>query len=264
MKRTLKFIAKEKRPCRSDEKFVAYVLGDMSPKMRADLEAHARTCPECRMRMTSFLSSGAVLDRMFTKAPRRSDVESAEKLLHAVLAQLPETRLYYDTARFSGFGSILTAATEKGICFLSFRSDAESEYVDQWSSADFSVTRSKQAMTDAMRQLQEYFKGSRTQFDLPLDLSFASEFTRKVLSETRKVGYGKVNTYLDIARRMKKPTAARAVGNALGRNPIPIIIPCHRIIASGGALGGFTGGLTVKRKLLAVEGIEIEGGDLFA
>lgn len=264
MKKTLKLISTQNRPCRSDEKFVSYVLGEMPSKGRADLEAHTRTCPECRTRMTSFLSSGAALDRMFTKSPRRRDVESAEKLLQAVLAQLPETRLYYDTAKFSGFGDILTAATEKGLCFLSFRDDAESTYVEQWSLADFAVTRSAKAMSEPMRQLKEYFKGRRTRFDVPLDLRFASDFTRRVLAETRKTGFGKLITYVEIARRMKQPSAARAVGNALGRNPIPIIIPCHRVVASGGMLGGFTGGLTVKRKLLAVEGIEIEGADLFA
>ena len=107
MKQSLKIVSGSKQPCRSDERFVSYVLGEMSSKGRADLEAHARTCPECRLRMTSFLSAGAALDRMFTKAPRRREVASAEKLLQAVLSQIPETTLYYDTIVIAGFGDIL-------------------------------------------------------------------------------------------------------------------------------------------------------------
>jgi methylated-DNA-[protein]-cysteine S-methyltransferase len=260
MKRSLTIKTK---PCRRDDTFVAYVMGELSRSGQVELERHARTCPECRLRLASFKSAGSTLDRMFSKSPRRSDLAPAEKLLQAVLSQLPEQTLYYFTRKFSGFGHVLTAATERGLCFVSFREDAEDEYVDQWAEADFAVARSELALKEPMRQLAEYFAGKRKNFDLPIDLRFASEFTRKVLAETGRVSYGQVRTYLDIARRLKRPQAARAVGNALGRNPVPIVIPCHRVVATGGKLGGFTGGLDVKRKLLAIEGIEIDGGDLF-
>ena len=260
MKRSITIKAKQ---CRRDDTFVAYVMGELSRSGQVELERHARTCPECRLRLASFKSAGATLDRMFSKRPRRSELAPAEKLLQAVLSQLPEQTLYYYGQDYAGFGHVLAAATDRGLCFVSFRKDAEGEYVDRWAEADFAVTRSELALKEPMRQLSEYFAGKRRSFNLPIDLRFASEFTRKVLAETARVGYGQVRTYLDIARSLKRPKSTRDVCNALGRNPVPIVIPCHRIVATGGKLGGFTGGLDVKRKLLAIEGIEIDGGDLF-
>lgn len=251
-------------PCRPDRLFVSYVLGEMPAGKRQELERHSRTCPECRLRLTSFRSAGSTLDRMFSRAPRRVDIASAEKLLAALLTQVPEQRLHYDVARFPQFGPIFAAATDRGLCFLSFRESAEAEYLERWSAADFTVVRSEEALKETMNQLGRYFSGSLRKFDLPLDLRFATDFTRDVLRETARIGFGQVRTYQDIARAIKKPSATRAVGNALGKNPVPVVIPCHRVVATGGGLGGFTGGLSFKRKLLRVEGIEIDGGDLFS
>jgi methylated-DNA-[protein]-cysteine S-methyltransferase len=256
--------ARHAGPCRPDELFVAYVLGEMPAGKRQELERHSRTCPECRVRLASFRSAGSTLDQMFTRAPRRVQMASAEKLLAALLAQFPEQRLFYDVARFPAFGTILAAATERGLCFISFREAAEADYVQRWTDADFTVVRSEEALRKPMEQLARYLAGKLRTFDLPLDLRFATDFTRSVLRATAEVEFGKVRTYQDIARAIRKPRATRAVGNALGRNPIPIVIPCHRVVASGGELGGFTGGLQYKRKLLRIEGIEVGGGDLFA
>lgn len=250
-------------PCRPDQLFVGYVLGEIPAGKRQELERHSRTCPECRLRLTSFRTAGSTLDRMFSRAPRRVDLASTEKLLAALLTQFPEQRLYYDVVRFPQFGSILAAATERGLCFISFRESAEGEYLERWTAADFTVVRSEPTLRQPMAQLGRYFAGKLSKFDLPLDLRFATGFTREVLQETARIGFGKVRTYQDIARAIGKPRATRAVGNALGKNPIPIVIPCHRVVATGGGLGGFTGGLNYKCKLLKIEGIEIGGGDLF-
>ena len=106
----------------------------------------------------------------------------------------------------------------------------------------------------------EYLEGKRRAFTLPVDLSLITRpFQRSVLMETSSIPYGQVKTYRDIARAIGKPGAARAVGNALGRNPIAIVIPCHRVISSGGGLGGFMrnaiGGEELKRRLLELEGV---------
>ena len=255
--------AKPRQSCHSDELFVGYVLGELPAARRKALEQHARVCPECRLRLTSFKDAGAALDGMFSRSPRRRDIDPAAKLLSAILTDMPEHRLYYAATEFERFGRILAAATDRGLCFISFRAAAEREYLDRWAEADFEVVRSEKALAGPFKQLRDYFRGELRKFDLPLDLRFATDFTRKVLDETRKIGYGKLLTYQDIASRIKKPQATRAVGNALGRNPIPIVIPCHRVIASGGGLGGFTGGVDLKRKLLRTEGIETAGGDLF-
>ena len=102
------------------------------------------------------------------------------------------------------------------------------------------------------RELQEYFAGTRTEFTFPVEAE-GSDFNRKVWEQVALIPYGKTKTYGEIARTIKKPGASRAVGTANGRNPIPIVIPCHRVVAAGGKLGGFGGGLPLKRKLLDLE-----------
>jgi methylated-DNA-[protein]-cysteine S-methyltransferase len=104
----------------------------------------------------------------------------------------------------------------------------------------------------ARQQLAEYFAGDRKDFDLPLRLS-GTEFQLRVLEELQQIPYGETRSYGDIAARIGRPKAMRAVGAANGRNPIPIIIPCHRVIGSGGSLTGFGGGLETKAELLRLE-----------
>ena len=103
------------------------------------------------------------------------------------------------------------------------------------------------------RELDEYFEGKRHAFDLPLDLHVA-EFNEAVLHELARVPYGRVETYGGLAARVGRPKAARAIGTVMNRNPIPIVLPCHRIIGSNGSLTGYAGGLPVKRALLDLEG----------
>ncbi len=109
------------------------------------------------------------------------------------------------------------------------------------------------------RLLKSYFDGVRVDLAVPVDLSGLKAFTRRVLEETMKIPYGRVATYRSIALRLGAPQAARAVGQALGRNPIPLVIPCHRVIKSDGSLGGFGLGLDIKTKLLSIEGVEAHG-----
>lgn len=108
----------------------------------------------------------------------------------------------------------------------------------------------------AARQIQEYFAGERHVFELPLDWSLVSGFNRQVLRELNSgVPYGAVIGYGDLARRVGQPRAAQAVGVAMGANPLPVVVPCHRVVESGGGIGGFGGGLETKRRLLSLEGV---------
>jgi O-6-methylguanine DNA methyltransferase len=102
-------------------------------------------------------------------------------------------------------------------------------------------------------QLNDYFDGKRARFDLPLDLQGSTAFQRSVWREMQKIPPGTTRSYSEVAARIGQPAAARAVGRACGANPLPILIPCHRVVASHGALGGFSGGLRWKKKLLALE-----------
>jgi epoxyqueuosine reductase len=116
------------------------------------------------------------------------------------------------------------------------------------------VLRVPARLGEAREQLEQYFAGERRDFDLPLDLR-APEFQTAVLTELARVPYGAVATYGDLARRIGRPRAARAVGGALNRNPIPIVLPCHRVVGASGSLVGYAGGLERKQTLLALEGV---------
>jgi len=107
---------------------------------------------------------------------------------------------------------------------------------------------------DLMKRLVSYFSGQKVTFPDKLDLSKATAFQRKVWETTRLIPYGETRSYAWVAEKIGKQRAARAVGQALGRNPLPIIVPCHRVIASDGKLGGYTGGLKMKRYFLRLEG----------
>jgi len=113
-------------------------------------------------------------------------------------------------------------------------------------------------LAEAARQLHAYFAGSLRRFDLPLDLA-GTEFQRRVWMELTRIPYGETRSYQDVARAVGAPNAVRAVGAANGANPIPIVVPCHRVIGAGGKLVGYGGGLPLKRRLLA-----LERGELFA
>ena len=108
-------------------------------------------------------------------------------------------------------------------------------------------------LKETATQLEEYFAGERTAFDLPMELD-GTDFQREVWNELTRIPYGETISYGELARRVGRPNGPRAVGQANGRNPIPIIVPCHRVLASNG-IGGYGGGLKVKRALLAVEGV---------
>jgi methylated-DNA-[protein]-cysteine S-methyltransferase len=107
------------------------------------------------------------------------------------------------------------------------------------------------------RQIIDYYLGRPTQFDVPLDLSRVPAFRRQVLELCRRIPYGRTSSYLDLARAVGKPEASRAVGGAMGRNPAPIVIPCHRVLRADGSLGGFSSrsGVREKERLLTLEGV---------
>jgi methylated-DNA-[protein]-cysteine S-methyltransferase len=116
------------------------------------------------------------------------------------------------------------------------------------------VLESPARLDRARRELEEYFEGRRTRFELPIDWSLARGFTRRVLDVTARIPYGELQSYAVVADRAGSPRAVRAAGNALGANPMPVVVPCHRVVRSGGGLGGYTGGLGRKEFLLRLEG----------
>jgi methylated-DNA-[protein]-cysteine S-methyltransferase len=151
-------------------------------------------------------------------------------------------------------GRLLVAVTDRGLCEI--RYDPEPEREEEQLARVFGarVLRSPRPTDDARRQLDEYFAGDRRRFELPVDLRLSREFGRAVLKELARVPYGELTTYGTLAARAGRPRAARAVGTVMNRNPVPIVLPCHRVVGSTGALTGYGGGLDRKRTLLELEG----------
>lgn len=108
------------------------------------------------------------------------------------------------------------------------------------------------------RQLDMYLKGEKIDFDIDVDITGMTEFVQNVLNEVRKIPYGEVRSYGNISRQLGYKDAARAVGQAVGKNPIPIIIPCHRVIREDGSIGGFSMGIGIKKRLLTLEGVRLK------
>jgi methylated-DNA-[protein]-cysteine S-methyltransferase len=157
----------------------------------------------------------------------------------------------YDLAD-SPVGELLVATTERGLARISYFPDAALEEI----AASFGprVLRVPRQLDPVRRQLDEYFTGRRTTFELRTDLSPVAPFQRLVLGELARVPFGEMTTYGGLAARIGRPRAARAVGGALNRNPVPIVLPCHRVVGASGSLVGYAGGLERKRALLSLEG----------
>ena len=154
----------------------------------------------------------------------------------------------------SPIGSLFVATTDRGVCEIGFDPEPEAEVERLARLHGARVLRSPRPVDKIRRELDEYFEGRRRDFDLAVDLTVLPAFQQLVLAELQRVPYGDTDTYGGLARRIGKPRAARAVGGALNRNPVPIVVPCHRVVGSSGNLVGYAGGLERKEKLLALEG----------
>jgi methylated-DNA-[protein]-cysteine S-methyltransferase len=155
----------------------------------------------------------------------------------------------------SPFGRLLVAVTSRGLLRLAYPDEEPDQVLEELADRISPRILRAPARTDAIvRQLGEYFEGDRLGFDVPVDWSLTGGFGRKVLRTTARIPYGDVRTYGQVATGAGSPRAYRAAGNALGANPIPIVVPCHRVVQAGGRLGGYTGGVERKEFLLRLEG----------
>jgi methylated-DNA-[protein]-cysteine S-methyltransferase len=150
-------------------------------------------------------------------------------------------------------GPLFVAVTERGLCRISFDPEPGLQLDALARGYGSRVLRAGKPVDPVKRELEEYFEGKRREFDLPIDLRGRSEWSVAVLSELAQVPYGEVTTYGSLAARSGRPRAARAVGTIMNRNPIPIVLPCHRVVGSTGSLVGYGGGLERKRLLLDLE-----------
>jgi methylated-DNA-[protein]-cysteine S-methyltransferase len=198
------------------------------------------------------------MERALGRAARANVAEAAahasgglaERAAHEQLLDVAYTTLD------SPVGPVLVAATRRGIVRISFGAvyDEEAVLADLCARVSPRIVELPSYFAALSRELEEYFHGRRTSFDLPLDWTLTGGFGRRVLERTARIPYGEVSTYKEVAAAAGSPRGARAAGNALGANPIPIVVPCHRVLASGGGLGGYGGGLDRKEFLLKLEG----------
>lgn len=200
------------------------------------------TCGACRDHQHRYGQVNQALEALRQPPP---NMDLARTALAEALADARQA-LYFDTLD-TPVGPLLLAASERGLRAIDYLAHQTSDVPRQG-------VHAPQRLAAARTQLEEYFAGHRTEFDLPVDLRGIGAFGERVLLATAQIPFGQVSTYGELAREIGAPGAARAVGNALGRNPIPIVIPCHRILRGDGSLGGYSGGPGIKDRLLALEG----------
>jgi len=191
--------------------------------------------------MTTVRGEEAALERIVARTFAKMTGRRGEPLRYTMMTDTP-------------VGALGLASSEAGLCRVDFVHD-EAQFLERMF-ADFGdrpVLRSN-ALDHARRELDRYFAGRQLAFDLPVDLSAVSGFHRQVLKVTARIPAGRVLTYTEVASRAGHPRASRAAGNALHRNPVAIVVPCHRVVRSDGSLGGYGGGLPAKEWLLEHEG----------
>ncbi|MDQ2940887.1 MAG: methylated-DNA--[protein]-cysteine S-methyltransferase [Chloroflexota bacterium] len=204
------------------------------------------------------------LERRLTDAGRPGRVLDLERLRATLARRAADTGLLdvaYGTYD-SPLGALTLMVTPRGVVRLSYPGEGIAAQLEEL--ADRVSPRILEApeRTDSVRrQLDEYFEGDRRRFEVPIDWRLVRGFAGNVLRATARIPFGSVSSYREVAAQAGSPNAYRAAGNALGSNPIPIVVPCHRVLHTGGGLGGYTGGIARKRYLLRLEGVLPAGLD---
>ena len=192
-----------------------------------------------------------IVDRLFY------DDSAAQERLHDRLVAAAEAEGILDVAYRSidtPVGSLLLAATDQGLVRVAYASeDHDSVLATLAHSISPRVLNAPARLDAAAREIDEYFAGGRVAFEVPLDLRLSRGFRREVLLQLLEIGYGKTATYAWVAAAAGNPKAVRAAGSACATNPIPVVVPCHRVVRSDGTIGRYAGGSDIKKILLTLE-----------
>ncbi len=168
-------------------------------------------------------------------------------------------KVYY-SGFYSPFGPVFVASTPKGICLVSFLKITETKFLSLLRKRfQKDIIRNDKVLANVKKGLLDYFDGHPVRFKVPLDLGIGTQFQRKVWRKVREIPYGELRSYKWVARSIGRAHASRAVGNAVGRNPVAPIVPCHRVVCSDGSLGGYSSGITIKKRLLNLERVIADG-----
>lgn len=242
----------------SEDLMMAMYLNELSPPEQQRLQEHIEGCPVCRREYALYREMFSGLDTMVAQAGGAG----AALLRQAVQNKIRQKQIFYDLVPQTLVGPLLLAMSDKGLCQIHFARltafEAEEYLHNRF--PDFWLRRDEPATAVIRRELHDYFQRRLTNFSVAVDWRFVpTGFARQVLELTANIRYGQVHSYGEVAAKLGRPRAARAVGQALARNPVPIVLPCHRVVASPrrrGKLGGYSGGLDIKRKLLHLEGVD--------
>ena len=196
-----------------------------------------------------------IMNDLFQKGPPENMITEAHSRLRKVLVKAKEKAILYGSLEHPTVTDLYLAIRKNRVIRVDFGLSEHTfitQIERQFEAPVYFDPDQTQAVID---QIRNYLNGMQIDFEIPIDISILTDFQQHVLQATQKIPRGRIATYLEIARNIGNPKAVRAVGQALGRNPIPIIIPCHRVIASDGTLGGYSGGggLETKAKLLQLE-----------
>jgi methylated-DNA-[protein]-cysteine S-methyltransferase len=240
---------------------VATAIGDAEAESARRVERHIDTCAPCRGEFQRYREIDSVVGSLRRAPVAAESMVRSREALESRLADL-RSRLVSYRIFPSPLGHILIGRSEHGVSLVEYLGDRTDLGASRLSGAPGVEPQEDGAEIEALyRELLEYLRGDRRRLEWPLDLHLArSDFHRNVLRATAAVPYGAVTSYAGIASEIGKPAATRAVAQALRRNPLPIVVPCHRIVGTSGALTGYAGNQTgLKQRLLAVEGIQAAG-----
>lgn len=239
-------IAEAADPCEVVEEAIpALVVGDLTQADESAIAAHVQMCRSCSELLTSCETCMDALE-----PPDCPDATAPDCTITLGLR-----RGRYGLMD-SPLGDLMIVVTEDGVADIGYLvNHSRDEIFAELEDRGILATEGSSPVEPVRDQLREYFAHRRMDFTLPVDLFGVSPFTRDVLRATADVPFGEVRTYQGIASAIGRPSASRAVGNALGRNPVPVIVPCHRVVRSDGSMGWYTGGPHIKERLLDIEGV---------
>ncbi len=237
----------------TEDLLIAYFSGELDKDRMLRINHHVQNCPPCGREFRIFKALFAGLLLMLKREGRAMN---PSQLRQALRENLKKNQVFYSILHIPEFTSLLVACTNQGLVrvimgeftHFEFEEKLKKDFPRQW------IVESLEETMGVRQQIEEYFVHKRREFELEIDERLIhSEFQKKVLFLLQEIPYGHFVTYGELARRIGSPKASRAVGMALARNPLPIVLPCHRVVAGKGRLGGFSAGIELKLKLLELE-----------
>ena len=231
------------------------LVGDVSPAALAWAERHAKACGTCELIWPEVQATLEVFRSVSVEASRvsRESLKTSRARLRAAFARGGCPPVTFSSVR-SPVGLVYFGMSDRGLCDVTLGLRRDVDYRRRLGHRVPEIWRDDATLREVRDEFVAYFDGRTRKFSVPTDLRGVTPFVRGVLRLAKRLPFGRVTSYGSLAGSLGRPRASRAVGSALGRNPVPIVIPCHRVVRAAGPLGGYVGGARAKRALLKLEG----------